>query len=44
MHGVPLSIISDTGTQYTLTFWSVMKRELDTQLDLSIDFHPYKDG
>ena len=36
LHGVPLSIISDRGTQFTSKFWKT--------LDLSTAFHPQTDG
>ena len=44
MHGVPISIISDRGTQFTSHFWRSMQKELGPQVDLSIDFYPQADG
>ena len=44
MHGVPLSIISDRGTQFTSKFWRTLHAELGTRLDISIAFHPHTDG
>ena len=44
LHGVPLSIISDKGTQFTFKFWRTLHAELSTTLDLSIAFHPQTDG
>ena len=44
MHGVPLSIISDRGTQFTSRFWRTLHVELGTRLDLSTAFHPQTDG
>ena len=44
LHGVPLSIISDRGTQFTSHFWSAVQRELGTQVELSTSFHPQTDG
>ena len=44
LHGVPLSIISDRGTQFTSMFWRTMHAELGTRLDLSTAFHPHTDG
>ena len=44
LHGVPLSIISDRGTQFTSMFWKTLHAELGTRLDLSTAFHPQTDG
>ena len=44
MHGVPFSIISDRGTQFTSKFWRTLYAELGTRLDLSTAFHPQTDG
>ena len=44
LHGVPLSIISDRGTQFTSMFWKTLHAELGTRLDLSTAFHPQSDG
>ena len=44
MHGVPISIISDRGTQFTSHFWLSMQKELGTRVDLSTAFHPQTDG
>ena len=44
MHGVPISIISDRGTQFTSHFWRSMQKELGTRVDLSTTFHPQTDG
>ena len=44
LHGVPLSIISDRGTQFTSMFWKTLHAELGTGLDLSTAFHPQTDG
>ncbi|XP_059285598.1 uncharacterized protein LOC132039069 [Lycium ferocissimum] len=35
LHGVPISIISDRGTQLTSYFWRTLQKELGTQLDHS---------
>ena len=44
LHRVPLSIISDRGTQFTSKFWRTLHAELGTRLDLSTAFHPQTDG
>ena len=40
LHGVPISIISDRGTQFTSQFWQTLQEALGTQLDFSTAFHP----
>ncbi|WMV08035.1 hypothetical protein MTR67_001420 [Solanum verrucosum] len=44
LHWVPLSIISDRGTQFTSKFWRKLHDELGTQLTFSTAFHPQMDG
>ncbi|CAM8890537.1 unnamed protein product [Rhodiola kirilowii] len=44
LHGVPVSIISDRGTQFTSKFWRSVQEALGTQLHLSTAFHPQTDG
>ena len=44
LHGVPLSIISDRGTQFTSQFWKAFQKGLGTQVLLSSAFHPQTDG
>ena len=44
LHGVPLSIISDRGTQFTSKFWRTLHAKLGTRLDISTSFHPQNDG
>ena len=39
LHGVPLSIISDRGMQFTSKFWKTLHEELGTRLNLSAVFH-----
>ncbi|WMV58222.1 hypothetical protein MTR67_051607 [Solanum verrucosum] len=44
IHGVPVSIISDRGHQFTSSFWRPFQDELGTSVDLSTTFHPQTDG
>ena len=44
LHGVPTSIISDRGTQFTSRFWRSIQRDLGTQVALSTAFHPQTDS
>ncbi|KAH0741272.1 hypothetical protein KY290_034315 [Solanum tuberosum] len=44
LHGVPISIISDHGTQLTSKFWRKLHEELGAQLTFSTAFHPQTDG
>ena len=44
LHGVPLSIISDRGTQFTSHFWKSFQKGLGTKLKLGTAFHPQTDG
>ena len=41
---IPLSIISDRGSQFTSSFWRSFQKRLDSQVKLSTDFHPQTDG
>ncbi|GKA18487.1 putative reverse transcriptase domain-containing protein, partial [Tanacetum coccineum] len=43
-HGVPISIISDHDSRFTLMFWQSMPEELGTRLDMSTTYHPQTDG
>ncbi|GKC55192.1 putative reverse transcriptase domain-containing protein, partial [Tanacetum coccineum] len=43
-HGVPISIISDRDNHFTSRFWRSLQKSLGTSLDLSIAYHPQKDG
>ena len=40
LHGVPFSIISDRGPQFTSHFWKSFQKGLGTQVNLSTTFHP----
>ena len=44
LHGVPISIVSDRGTQFTSRFWRSFQQALGTRLDFSTAFHPHTDG
>ncbi|CAN4123906.1 unnamed protein product [Withania somnifera] len=44
LHGVPISIISDRGAQFTAKFWKSFQKSLGTQVNLSTSFHPQTDG
>ncbi|WMV09424.1 hypothetical protein MTR67_002809 [Solanum verrucosum] len=44
LHGIPLSIISDKGPQFTSYFWKSFQKGLGTQVNLSTAFHPQTDG
>ena len=44
LHGVPVSIISDRGAQFTANFWKSFQKGLGTQVNLSTAFHPQTDG
>ncbi|GKC86609.1 putative reverse transcriptase domain-containing protein [Tanacetum coccineum] len=43
-HGVPISIISDRDSRFTLRFWQLMQEALETRLDMSTAYHPQTDG
>ncbi|GJX82064.1 putative reverse transcriptase domain-containing protein, partial [Tanacetum coccineum] len=43
-HGVPISIISDRNSRFTLRFWQSMQEALGTRLDMSTTYHPQTDG
>jgi hypothetical protein len=44
LHGVPKSILSDRGTQFTSHFWRQLHESLGTRLEFSTSFHPQTDG
>ena len=41
-HGIPLSIISDRGAQFTSHFWRSFQKNLGTQVKLSLRFIPIR--
>ncbi|GKC53289.1 putative reverse transcriptase domain-containing protein [Tanacetum coccineum] len=43
-HSVPISIISDHDSRFTLRFWQSMQEALGTWLDMSMTYHPQIDG
>nr|GEV85643.1 hypothetical protein [Tanacetum cinerariifolium] len=43
-HGVPISIISDRDSRFTLRFWQLMQEVLGTRLVMSTAYHPQTDG
>jgi hypothetical protein len=43
-HGVPMKIVIDRGTQFTLRFWERLHEAFDTQLCFSSAYHPQTDG
>jgi transposase InsO family protein len=44
LHGVPKTIVSDRGTQFTSKFWERLHETLGTQLRFSSTYHPQTDG
>jgi hypothetical protein len=44
LHGVPMKIISDQGSQFTSRFWEQLHDSLDTKLRFSTAYHPQTDG
>nr|GEU91237.1 retrotransposon protein, putative, Ty3-gypsy subclass [Tanacetum cinerariifolium] len=43
-HGVPISIISDRNSRFTLRFWQSIQEALGTRLDMSTAYHPQTNG
>ncbi|WMV55122.1 hypothetical protein MTR67_048507 [Solanum verrucosum] len=44
LHGVPLSIISDCGSQFTSQLWKSFQKGPGTRVKCSTTFHPQTDG
>lgn len=44
LHGLPSSIVSDRGTQFTSKFWRAVCSKLQIDLRLSTSFHPQTNG
>ena len=44
LHGVPGTIVSDRGTQFTSKFCNKLHETLGTRLEFSTTFHPQTDG
>ena len=44
LHGMPVSILSGKGPQFTSEFWHKLQEELGVRLDFSITFHLQIDG
>ncbi|GJX14916.1 putative reverse transcriptase domain-containing protein [Tanacetum coccineum] len=43
-HGIPVSIICDRDPRFASNFWKSLQNALGTNLDMSIAYHPQKDG
>ncbi|KAJ9556297.1 hypothetical protein OSB04_010911 [Centaurea solstitialis] len=43
-HGVPISIISDRDSRFTLRFWQSLQTAMGTRIDLSTSYHLQTDG
>jgi transposase InsO family protein len=44
LHGVPKTIVSDRGTQFTSRFWRSLHQALGTKLAFRTAYHPQTDG
>jgi transposase InsO family protein len=44
LHGAPVSIISDRGTQWVSKLWQSLHKAIGNHLDYSTAYHPQTDG
>ena len=44
LHGVPVSIVSDRDTRFTLRFWRTLQEAFSMMFNFSMAFHPQLDG
>ena len=44
LHGVPVSIVLDRDPRFTTHFWKNFQKAMETQLTMSIAFHPQTGG
>jgi transposase InsO family protein len=44
LHGAPISIVSDRGTQWVSKFWQSLHEAIGTKLDYSTAYHPQTYG
>ena len=44
LHGVPVTIVSDKGSQFTSNIWKILHRAMGTKLTFSTTFYPQTDG
>ena len=44
LHGVPVSIVSDRYSRFTVHFWKSFQKAMGTRLTMSITFHPQTYG
>lgn len=44
LHGVPVSIMFDGDSQFTLAYWHSLQESLGTKLNFSTAYHPQTDG